>query len=158
MQRLIYVPSATLGNYPQFLFVGEAPGYWEEERRQPFVGRSGEWLRDRLSSYAIEAYTLTNIVKVRPDNNRTPTHEEIMSWIPSLVEDVLTFYTRCDIKAKTNIVALGKTAEVALTELKNRGVITEFYSIPHPAAAMRFPHHREVFDDGLSKLSMERWS
>ncbi len=56
------------------LFIGEAPGRDEDIQGKPFVGRSGQLLNRALNIVGIKRETvyITNIVKCRPPNNRTP--------------------------------------------------------------------------------------
>jgi len=68
------------------MFVGEAPGYWEDQKGLPFVGRAGRILDELLESIGLdrEDVYITNIVKCRPPNNRDPTEEEIRTCSPYL--------------------------------------------------------------------------
>ncbi|MFC4988980.1 MULTISPECIES: uracil-DNA glycosylase [Saliphagus] len=61
------------------LFVGEGPGQREDERGEPFVGRSGSVLDDELRSVGLEreSVRITNCVRCRPPENRDPTAEEL---------------------------------------------------------------------------------
>jgi DNA polymerase len=72
------------------MFVGEAPGAQEEEEGRPFVGRAGKLL-DNLITYMgmwrPQVY-ITNIIKVRPPNNRDPTLEEIAHYLPWLHDQI----------------------------------------------------------------------
>lgn len=68
------------------VFIGEAPGANEVEQGEPFVGRAGERMNDILSDIGInrgEIY-ITNLVKVRPPDNRDPKKDEIEAWAPLL--------------------------------------------------------------------------
>ncbi len=68
----------TSGNLDsQILICGEAPGQQEDEDGIPFVGKSGQVLRDALKTAGIVDFAITNICRCRPPNNRTPTPEEI---------------------------------------------------------------------------------
>jgi len=61
------------------MFIGEAPGYWEDVKGKPFVGAAGKLLDEILRKAGInrsEVY-ITNIVKCRPPENRDPTEREI---------------------------------------------------------------------------------
>ena len=73
-------------------FVGEAPGFYEDKEKRPFVGRAGKLL-DRLIEEAGwkrgEVY-ITNIVKRRPPENRDPTPEEIEAYRPYLARQIET--------------------------------------------------------------------
>lgn len=68
------------------LFVGEGPGRQEDQQGRPFVGRAGNKLTDILSSVSLERSQvyITNIVKCRPPENRTPKSDEIESCLPYL--------------------------------------------------------------------------
>jgi len=72
------------------MFVGEAPGQKEDELGRPFVGRAGQKLTEiiRAMGLAREQVYITNIVKVRPPNNRTPTPDEVDQWGPYLDEQI----------------------------------------------------------------------
>ncbi|GAB7010167.1 uracil-DNA glycosylase [Halorubrum trueperi] len=61
------------------LFVGEGPGANEDERGEPFVGRSGDVLDDALrdAGLARADVRITNCVRCRPPENRDPTTEEL---------------------------------------------------------------------------------
>ena len=61
------------------LFVGEGPGATEDERGEPFVGRSGSVLDSALEAAGVEreAVRITNCVRCRPPDNRDPTSEEL---------------------------------------------------------------------------------
>lgn len=61
------------------VFVGEAPGATEDEKGEPFVGRSGTVLNDALrdAGLARETVRITNSVRCRPPNNRDPHTAEL---------------------------------------------------------------------------------
>lgn len=60
------------------LILGEAPGEMEAKLGQPFIGKSGQFLRRRLEPYITfpAGCFIANIVLCRPPNNRKPTIEE----------------------------------------------------------------------------------
>ena len=61
------------------MLIGEAPGKNEDLQGKPFIGRSGKLLNSALERAGIsrEQTFITNIVKCRPPNNRTPRPQEI---------------------------------------------------------------------------------
>lgn len=73
----------------QLVIIGEAPGAAEERTGKPFQGESGKILRRELEKNGIleDAY-ITNVVKCRPPNNRTPTAEEIKACRPYLEKEL----------------------------------------------------------------------
>lgn len=61
------------------VFVGEAPGFHENEQRKPFVGRSGEYLDKLFKTVGIKRgdIFITNFLKYQPPGNRDPQGDEI---------------------------------------------------------------------------------
>jgi DNA polymerase len=61
------------------MLIGEAPGRDEDQRGQPFVGAAGRFLDQLLAGSGVERSDLfiTNTVKCRPENNRTPRKREV---------------------------------------------------------------------------------
>lgn len=80
----------------RLMIIGEAPGKDEARLRRPFVGASGklldEWLHD---AGIIRGRTyITNVVKYRPPNNRTPTPDEIQAHLDLLRAEIRTVNPR----------------------------------------------------------------
>src|SRR5690606_18411603 len=75
----------------KIMFIGEAPGYFEAVQRRPFVGKSGQLFRKILKEEAgydeTEVY-ISNIVKVRPPDNRDPLPKEIEAYKPFLNQEI----------------------------------------------------------------------
>lgn len=73
-----------------YLLIGEAPGANEVEQGEPFVGRAGERMDNILSDIGVSRSELyiTNLVKVRPPDNRDPKKKEIEAWSPLLEEEI----------------------------------------------------------------------
>ncbi|UPM42729.1 uracil-DNA glycosylase [Halocatena salina] len=70
----------------EIVFVGEAPGEQEVKQNEPFVGPAGTRLRSMFDDVGLdrtEPY-ITNLVKVRPPENRNPRRAEIDAWKPLL--------------------------------------------------------------------------
>lgn len=72
------------------MLVGEAPGANEVEEGEPFVGRAGEKLDGILESIGVdrEELYITNLVKIRPPDNRDPHRDEIDAWKPLLRREI----------------------------------------------------------------------
>lgn len=60
------------------LFLGEAPGYDEDQQGEPFVGRAGQLLNKIIEATGLrrEEIYICNILRCRPPDNRTPLPEE----------------------------------------------------------------------------------
>jgi len=63
----------------RIMFIGEGPGFYENEQGRPFVGAAGKFLDELLSGIGMkrEDVFITNIVKCRPPGNRDPQPDEI---------------------------------------------------------------------------------
>jgi DNA polymerase len=126
------------------LLVGEAPGRQEDARGQPFVGQAGKLLDELLDAVGLKRSDvfLTNVIKCRPPNNRTPKSQEICNCLPYLHEQIALVKPRI-------ICALGRIAACALLQTNQpleslRGKTHEYEGIPlictfHPAFVRRTP-------------------
>jgi DNA polymerase len=117
--------SLVMGNgnlRPAAILVGEAPGRREDELGRPFVGMSGRRLDAALEHHGIDREKLwvTNVVKARPDGNRTPDDEEILASVPFLWREIgiLSFA----LPWTPPILALGRVAATALSDMAQIGV------------------------------------
>jgi len=72
------------------LFIGEAPGYWEDVKDKPFVGSAGEILDEMLSKIGLSRNKvyIANILKCRSPENRDPSVSEIKDCVPYLDQQI----------------------------------------------------------------------
>ena len=70
----------------EMMFIGEAPGYHEDQRGLPFIGASGQFLSELLAKIGLERSEvyITNVVKHRPPSNRDPLPDEMAACRPYL--------------------------------------------------------------------------
>ena len=66
-------------NNARVIFIGEAPGYQEDQQGRPFVGPAGRFLDELLGSIGLkrEDVFIANMIKCRPPNNRDPLPTEV---------------------------------------------------------------------------------
>ncbi|WP_010477217.1 type-4 uracil-DNA glycosylase [Thermococcus zilligii] len=154
------------GSYnAKVMFVGEAPGYWEDQEGLPFVGRAGKMLDGLLETIGLsrEEVYITNVVKCRPPENRDPTEEEIRACAPYLDSQI-------DIIRPKVIVPLGRHSMGYILRKfgfepepisKIHGKTFEAYTLfgkvvimptYHPAAALYNPPIREELQKDFMKL------
>lgn len=144
----------------QVLFIGEAPGFYEARDRRPFVGRSGQLLRQTLRDIGLppEKVWISNIVKVRPPENRDPTPAEITAYRPYLNREI----------ALVNpilVVTLGRFSmakflpEVRVSQVHGRlhkvnweGQFLYVLPMYHPAAALRSTQVTDSFVADFKKI------
>lgn len=94
-----------------WLLVGEGPGRDEDERGEPFVGRSGQLLDKMLAAIGLKRgdnVYIANAVKCRPPHNRTPEDHEIALCRPYLERQIALIRPKL-------ILALGRPAVQSLT-------------------------------------------
>ena len=132
------------GHYDaKVVVIGEAPGQTEDEGGRPFIGRSGQLLfrliEEETGLVRDDCY-VTNVVKCRPPQNRTPTPKEIEACRPWLDEQIALL-------GRTVVLSCGNTATRALLDTDRpigtlrgqafqfgRGALVPTY---HPSAALR---------------------
>lgn len=143
------------------LFIGEAPGFTEDQLGRPFVGVSGKILRKNLlaNGWSEPEVFITNIVKFRPPENRDPTPEEIEFFRPFLDEQIKI------IKPEI-IVTLGRFSMykflgvgVSISRIHGisrkinwNGLAILIFPMYHPAAALRQGSVMRDFEADFRKL------
>jgi DNA polymerase len=65
--------------HAKILFIGEGPGYHEDQQGRPFVGPAGQFLDELLASIGLKRSDvfIANVVKCRPPQNRDPEADEM---------------------------------------------------------------------------------
>jgi len=140
------------------MFIGEAPGYDEDQQGEPFVGKAGQALTILLRNAGIdrsEVY-ITNICKCRPPENRTPTPDEAAACREYLDGQIACI-------RPTLICTLGAPAlktlmdDQSLSVMKLNGTVLErfgltFVPLIHPAAGLHNEHMQEPIKEGFRKL------
>lgn len=74
----------------RIMFIGEAPGYWEDAEGKPFVGAAGKFLDTLLTEVRLSRKNvfIGNILKCRPSKNRKPLLNEIETCTPYLDKQI----------------------------------------------------------------------
>lgn len=141
----------------EILFIGEAPGFNENEQKRPFVGQAGKLLRKNLvaSGWQETEVYITNIVKYRPPENRDPLPNEIEFFRPFLDKQI-------EIIDPKIIVTLGRFSmykflgeAVSISRVHGQPrKIGKFVIFPmfHPAAALRATGVLRQFEEDFKKL------
>ena len=65
--------------HAEIMFIGEGPGFHENEQGRPFVGAAGKFLSELLAGIHLkrEEVFIANVVKCRPPGNRDPEPDEL---------------------------------------------------------------------------------
>jgi uracil-DNA glycosylase family 4 len=138
------------------LFIGEGPGFHENEQGRPFVGAAGKFLEELLGSIQLgrEQVFICNVVKCRPPGNRDPLPEEIEACRSYLERQIAAIQPKV-------IVTLGRfsmaryfggskisSVHGQAKHVDGRLVVAMF----HPAAALHQPGLKKSIEDDFRKL------
>jgi uracil-DNA glycosylase len=143
------------------MFIGEAPGFHEDQQGVPFVGQAGKLL-DRLLAgigLARDRVYIANVLKCRPPGNRDPQLDEIEACEAHLFRQV-------ELVRPKVVATLGNFATKLLsgkplgitrvhgyeqeTTLGGRRVL--LYPLYHPAAALYTPKMLEVLEADFARI------
>lgn len=138
------------------LFIGEAPGWHEDQQGRPFVGPAGQFLEELLSTIDLkrEQVFIANVIKCRPSANRDPLPGEIQSckkWLDLQIELIqpkivitLGRYSMARYFPNQIISKIHGTA-------KKEGAII-YYAMYHPAAALHQGSLRKIIEADMLKI------
>lgn len=138
------------------VFVGEAPGFHEDQQGRPFVGAAGQFLEELLASIGLrrEQVYITNIVKCRPPQNRDPLPDEITACSPYLERQLAVIRPKL-------VVTLGR---FSMAHFLPRARISDVHGQPqrvgpwvcypvyHPAAALHQPSLRRAVEEDFRRI------
>jgi DNA polymerase len=143
------------------MFVGEAPGFNEDQQGKPFVGRAGKLLDELLEGIGLtrEDVFIANVLKCRPPNNRDPQPEEIEECTPYLMRQVELIEPRVISTLGNFATKLITQSQVGITRCCGRpqdrtvaGLPVTIYPLFHPAAALRTPAVLEQLREDFSRI------
>jgi uracil-DNA glycosylase family 4 len=143
------------------MFVGEAPGFHEDQQGVPFVGQAGKLLDSLLAGLGLtrEDVFIANVLKCRPPGNRDPAPDEIEACErhlfrqieliePTVVATLGNFATKLLSGKQTGITRVhGQEQE---THVGGRQVL--LYPLYHPAAALYTPAMLNVLQEDFRRL------
>ncbi|HYW89735.1 MAG TPA: uracil-DNA glycosylase [Chloroflexota bacterium] len=142
----------------EIMFIGEGPGFHEDQQGRPFVGAAGQLLTEmlRLIDLRREDVFITNVVRCRPPGNRDPLPDELQAC------DTYTQRQIAVLDPKL-IVTLGR---YSMARFVGQGPMRELHgrtrewngitclAMYHPAAILRTPtvEMRRIYADDFLKI------
>ncbi len=140
----------------RIMFIGEAPGFHEDQQGRPFVGQAGQFLEQLLASINLsrEQVYIANVIKCRPPANRDPMPTEIQSCRPFLQRQI-------DAINPCMIVTLGRYSMAMFFPGKSISAIhgtarrangTIYFAMYHPAAALHQASLRQAIEADMLKI------
>jgi DNA polymerase len=143
------------------MFVGEAPGFHEDQQGKPFVGQAGKLLDKLLAGIGLERERvyIANVLKCRPPGNRDPQPDEIEACEAHLFRQIALIEPKVVATLGNFATKLlsGKPAGITRvhgveqeTTLGGRDVL--LYPLYHPAAALYTPAMLKVLEVDFGRL------
>lgn len=138
------------------MFIGEGPGFHEDQQGRPFVGAAGQFLEELLNGIGLtrEQVYITNVIKCRPPGNRDPLPQEVNACEPYLDRQI-------ELIQPTVVVTLGRfsmarafpnarISHIHGDPRKIGGIV--YYPMYHPAAALHRPSLRGTVEEDMRKI------
>jgi len=143
------------------MFVGEAPGFHEDQQGVPFVGQAGKLLDTLLGGIGMTRADVfvANVLKCRPPGNRDPLPEEIASCEPHLFRQIELIEPRLVATLGNFATKLLSGKPAGITKVHGYeqevtlGSRTVFlYPLFHPAAALYTPSMLQVLEEDFARI------
>jgi DNA polymerase len=140
----------------EIIFIGEGPGFHENEQGRPFVGAAGKFLDELLASAGLkrEQVFIANVVKCRPPANRDPLPDELDACSEYLERQIQAINPRV-------IVTLGRYSmarylpNARISDVHGQAMhIKGHLIVPmyHPAAALHQPSLKTAVERDFAQL------
>jgi DNA polymerase len=142
----------------EIMFIGEGPGFHEDQQGRPFVGAAGQLLTEMLAKIGLrrEDVFITNVVRCRPPGNRDPQPDELAACDGYTQRQIALLKPRL-------IVTLGR---YSMARFIGSGPMRELHgqtrewngitclAMYHPAAILRTPtpEMRRIYEEDFSKI------
>jgi uracil-DNA glycosylase len=138
------------------VFIGEAPGWHEDQQGRPFVGSAGQFLEELLASIRLkrEEVYICNVIKCRPPNNRDPLPGEIKACQPWLDRQLELIHPKLIVTLGRYSMARffpGETISKVHGKVRRQGDII-YYAMYHPAAALHQQSLRQTIQADMLKI------
>ncbi len=147
------------------MFIGEAPGYWEDIKGRPFVGAAGKFLDSLLAEAGLlrGQVFIGNVLKCRPPGNREPAPAEIEACTPFLDRQIraiqpklivtLGNHSTAYIFAKAGLPFKGITeARGKFYQANVLGLAVVVFPTLHPAAGLYSAKYKQLLIEDFRML------
>jgi DNA polymerase len=140
----------------EIIFIGEAPGFHEDQQGRPFVGAAGQFLEELLDSISLkrEEVFIANVIKCRPPGNRDPLPEEIEACKPFLDRQIELIQPKLVVTlgrfSMARAFPKARISRIHGQPRKIGGVI--YYPMYHPAAALHQPSLRGTVEEDMRRI------
>src|ERR671937_2419348 len=142
----------------EIMFIGEGPGFHEDQQGRPFVGAAGQLLVEMLRTIGLrrEEVFVTNVVRCRPPGNRDPLPDELSACDEYPLRQIEALQPKL-------IVTLGR---YSMARFIGHGPMRDLHgrtrewngitclAMYHPAAILRTPtpEMRRMYEEDFRKI------
>ena len=140
----------------EIMFIGEAPGFHEDQQGRPFVGAAGRFLDELLESIGLtrDDVFIANVIKCRPPSNRDPLPDEIKACKPFLDRQIELIQPKLVVTlgrfSMTRAFPKARISRIHGRPRKIGGVL--YYPMYHPAAALHQPSLRSIIKEDMLRI------
>lgn len=140
----------------KIMFIGEAPGFHEDQQGRPFVGAAGQFLEELLASigFTRQQVFIANVIKCRPPGNREPLPEEIEACSSFLERQIALirpqFVVTLGRYSMARAFPKARISQIHGQPRKLEGVV--YYPMYHPAAALHQPSLRRTIEEDMRRI------
>jgi uracil-DNA glycosylase family 4 len=143
------------------MFVGEAPGFHEDQQGFPFVGQAGKLLEKLLAGIGLQRSDvyIANVLKCRPPGNRDPQPDEIESCEPHLFKQLELIQPKLVASLGNFATKLLTAKPTGITRVHGQEQWTAvggnrvlLYPLYHPAAALYTPAMLKVLEEDFRRI------
>ncbi len=138
------------------MFIGEGPGFHEDQQGRPFVGQAGKLLEEMLEAVGLrrEQVFITNVVKCRPPGNRDPQPDEIAACNAFLERQLAAIDPRIVVTlGRYSLARFFPGAKISAVhgepKFADGRAYVPFY---HPAAGLRTPAIKQMLFEDVQRL------
>jgi uracil-DNA glycosylase family 4 len=140
----------------KIMFIGEAPGWHEDQLGRPFVGPAGKFLDELLASIGLkrEQVYIANVIKCHPTANRDPLPMEIQNCRQWLERQIELIHPKMIVTLGRYSMAMffpGKSISKIHGTAQKEGD-TIYYAMYHPAAALHQASLRQDIEEDMLKI------
>jgi DNA polymerase len=138
------------------MFIGEGPGFHENEQGRPFVGAAGKYLDELLAKIGMQRSQvfIANVVKCRPPGNRDPMPEELEACRLYLERQIQVINPKVIVTlgrfSMANFLPNAKISSVHGQAMKVKGRLV--IAMYHPAAALHQGSLKPVIEQDFARL------
>ena len=145
----------------ELMFVGEAPGFHEDQQGLPFVGQAGKLLEKLLAGIGLrrsDVY-IANVLKCRPPGNRDPQPDEIEACEPHLFRQIELIQPKVVATLGNFATKLLSGKPQGITRVHGQEQWTTLggnrvllYPLYHPAAALYTPAMLRILEEDFARV------